>query len=284
MQRTLTGATNHKDEFVQMTHWLERKEKILRYEKYINWRLAGDVESEPYHSHPPDMTFHRLQKMTKDPSAKAVNIDKLVEDYGATYFREALARYITQLNHANAHTQILDVLARDVHLPFRTLPVFHKIKWLSVDSRGLGDAAVTLDSVHARPQRTSGSCLSARRSDTALVRLGPNTDVSMGMEVIFSLPSKSLSLLVAPTVQVPSHLAYIEWFTPFRSTPDQCHGLYKLSRSFRGGEKLTMRSVHLIPNFGAVVPREWTSDTVLDDCNTFWLNSYLDRYTFCIFK
>ncbi|KAG2154332.1 uncharacterized protein EDB93DRAFT_1320044 [Suillus bovinus] len=237
------------DEFVQMTHWLKRKEKILRYEKYINWQLAGDVESEPYHF------------------AKAVNIDKLVEDYGTTYFCKALARYITQLNHANAHTRTLDVLARD---------------WLSVDSHGLGDAAVTLDSVHARPQRTSGSCLSARRLDTALVCLGPNTDVSMGMEglhvgqvrVIFSLPSKSLSLLIVPTVQVPSHLAYIQWFMPFCSTPDQCHGLYKLSRSFCGGEKLMMCSVHLIPNFVCF----------LDDCNTFWLNSYLDRYTFCIFK
>ncbi|KAG2131435.1 uncharacterized protein EDB93DRAFT_1323215 [Suillus bovinus] len=279
-------ATNHKDELVQMTHWLEQKEKILRYEKYIDWRLAGDVESEPYHLRPPDMTFHWLQKMTKHPSAKAVNIDKLVKDYGTTYFCEVLAHYITQLNHANAHTRTLDVLARDVHLPFRTLP------WLSVDSCGLGDAAVTLDSVHARPQRTSSSCLSAHRSDTALVRLGPNTDASMGMEGVmshFSLPSKSLSLLVALTVQIPSHLAYIEWFMPFRSTPDQCHRLYKLSRSFRGGEELTsivplaniVRSVHLIPNFGAIVPQEWTSDTVLDDCNTFWLNSYLDRYTFC---
>ncbi|KAG2043238.1 hypothetical protein BDR03DRAFT_836995, partial [Suillus americanus] len=31
-------ATNHKDEFVQMTRWLERKEKIMRHDKYINWR------------------------------------------------------------------------------------------------------------------------------------------------------------------------------------------------------------------------------------------------------
>ncbi|KAG1763892.1 hypothetical protein EV702DRAFT_1018819 [Suillus placidus] len=298
-------ATNHKDEFAQMTRWLERKEKILRHDKYVNWRLAGDVESEPHHSRPPDMTFRRLQTMPKHPTAKAVTIDRLVDDYGATFFREALARYITQLRHAEdpnpLHERALEILARDIHFPFRTLPVFHKIKWVSVDSRGHGDATVTLDSVHVRPQRRSGSGLLPRRSDTVLVNLGVNTEVvSAGIEalrvgqvrVVFSLPSKSLPLLFPPTVQVPSHLAYIEWFSPFALAPDRHHGLYKVSRSFLGGAKVAsivplskiVRSAHLLPNFGAVVPREWSSDTVLDDCDTFWLNSYLDRFTYCIFK
>ncbi|KAJ7795007.1 hypothetical protein B0H14DRAFT_3555966 [Mycena olivaceomarginata] len=31
-------ATNRKDEYLQMTLWLERKEKILRHEKFIRWR------------------------------------------------------------------------------------------------------------------------------------------------------------------------------------------------------------------------------------------------------
>lgn len=34
-------ATNHKDEYPQITMWLERKEKILVHEKYIEWHLAG---------------------------------------------------------------------------------------------------------------------------------------------------------------------------------------------------------------------------------------------------
>jgi hypothetical protein len=115
-------ATNHKDEFVQMTRWLERKEKIMRHDKYVNWRCASLEETEPYRSRPPDMTFRRLQMVTKHPSAKAISIDKLVEDYGATYFREALARYITQLSHANdpipLRSRALDVFAQDVHFPF----------------------------------------------------------------------------------------------------------------------------------------------------------------------
>ncbi|KAG1723657.1 uncharacterized protein EDB91DRAFT_1063288, partial [Suillus paluster] len=71
--------------------------------------------------------------------------------------------------------------------------------------------------------------------------------------------------------------AYIKWFAPFPLAPDQQHRLYKLLRSLHGGEKIAsivplaniVHSVHLILNFGAIVPRGWTSDTVLDNCNTF---------------
>ncbi|KAG1739364.1 hypothetical protein EDD22DRAFT_787098 [Suillus occidentalis] len=294
-------ATNHKDEFAQMTRWLERKEKILRHQKYVSWRLAGGHQADPYHSRPPDMTFGREQVMTKHPSAKSVSLEKLAMDYGATHFRDALARFITQQSRGNdpapLDSQALDVLARDIHFPFHRLPVFHKVKWCSVDARGHGDVHVTLDSVHAKPQRNVGARLIACRSDTALVRVGMNSkdlrDFRVGqVRVMFTFPPKSIPLLFPPTVHLPTHLAYVEWFTPFPPAPDRNSGLYKLSRSLRGGETVASivpvadieRSVHLIPRFGVIAPREWTSDTVLEDCDTFWLNSYIDRYTFSMFK
>ncbi|KAG1839152.1 hypothetical protein F4604DRAFT_1599775 [Suillus subluteus] len=294
-------ATNHKDEFVQMTIWLERKEKILRHEKYVRWRLSGGCEAIPRHSRPPDMTHCRVQVMTKHPSAKAVSMQKLVEDYGATYFRDALARYIARHNSPDNNQPLqghaLDDLASDVHFPFRTLPVFHKIKWLSSDTRGHGEAPVTVDSVHAKPQQHVGSRLVVRRSDTVLVSLGTGAagieDFRVGqVRAIFVLPPASIPILFPLTFRVPKHLAYIEWFTPFPPAPDRNHSLYKLSRAQHGGERVAsivsvadiMSSTHLIPRFGAIAPREWTSDTVLEDCDTFWLNSYLDRHTFTRFK
>ncbi|KAG2124671.1 hypothetical protein DEU56DRAFT_963354 [Suillus clintonianus] len=259
-------ATNHKDEFIQMT-----------------------------------ICFRREQVMMKHPSAKAVSLQKLINDYGATYFREALARYIARLNCSPHHVpqgQELDDLAIDIHFPFRTLPVFHKIKWLSLDTRGHGDASVTLDSIHAKPQHHSGSRLVAQRSDTALVDRMTGApglkDLRVGqVRAIFALPPTSILMLFSPTVQVPSHLAYIEWFTLFPPAPDRNHGFYKLSWALaRGGERLAsivpianiLCSTHLVPRFGAVAPREWTSGTVLDDCESFWLNLYLDRHTFAKFK
>jgi hypothetical protein len=149
-------ATNHKDEFIQMTRWLERKEKILWHQKYVSWCLAGGHQFKPYHSHPPDMIFSHELVMTKHPSAKAVSIQKLVEDYGATHFREALARYVArhgQSNHpAPLRNRALDHLAGDIRFPFHSLPVFHKIKWYSIDTGGHAKGHVTLDSAHAKPQ------------------------------------------------------------------------------------------------------------------------------------
>jgi hypothetical protein len=112
------------------------------------------------------------------------------------------------------------------------------------------------------------------------------------VRVMFTLPPKSIPLLFPPTVHLPTHLAYVEWFTPFPPAPDHNSGLYKLSRSLHGGDTMASivsvadieRSVHLIPRFGVMAPREWTSETVLEDCDTFWLNSYIDRHTFSMFR
>ncbi|KAG2081953.1 hypothetical protein BD769DRAFT_1633506 [Suillus cothurnatus] len=254
-------ATNHKDEFIQMTRWLERKEKILWHQKYVSWCLAGGHQFKPYHSHPPDMIFSHELVMTKHPSAKAVSIQKLVEDYGATHFREALARYVArhgQSNHpAPLRNRALDHLAGDIRFPFHSLPVFHKIKWYSIDTGG-----------HAKGHKL-GSHLIDCQSDTVLVSLCKDS-VTNDLEgfcvgqvrAIFSLPPKSIQLLFPPTVNVPPHLAYIEWFTPFPSAPDQNNGLYKLSRSMHGSDRVAsivlvgdiVRSVHLIPKFGDMAP------------------------------
>ncbi|KAG2074079.1 hypothetical protein BDR04DRAFT_938481, partial [Suillus decipiens] len=158
--------------------------------------------------------------------------------------------------------------AHDVHFLFHRLPVFHKVKWCSVDARGHGDARVTLDSVHAKPQHKLGSRLIARRSDTALV-CKLSVSVSMyyllciefrvgQVRVMFTLPPKSIPLLFPPTVHLPTHLAYVEWFTPFPPAPDHNSGLYKLSRSLHGGDTMASIvsvadiecSVHLILRFG----------------------------------
>jgi hypothetical protein len=37
-----------------------------------------------------------------------------------------------------------------------------------------------------------------------------------------------------------------------------------------------LRSIHLLPSFGPVVPREWNSFTVLDQCQVFYVNPFTD--------
>jgi hypothetical protein len=38
-------ATNTKDEYPQMTRWLERQEKIFRHVHYISWRLSDEYRT-----------------------------------------------------------------------------------------------------------------------------------------------------------------------------------------------------------------------------------------------
>lgn len=67
--------------------------------------------------------------------------------------------------------------------------------------------------------------------------------------------------------------------------------MYKISRSYRdtvqGFREASIipistikRSLHLYPLFGPVAPREWTSDNVLEECDTFYVNPFSDNYMY----
>ncbi|KAG2132128.1 uncharacterized protein EDB93DRAFT_1243056 [Suillus bovinus] len=140
-------SMNHKSEFAQMTTWLERREKILHHDKYIY--------ACPHHQpHPPDMSFCHIQMMMKCPTIKAVTLDKVTNTYGATHFNKSLTHYVVKAT-LPANTSImarqLEDQAADIHIPFQTGLVFHKVKWLSTDVHGHGDPPVTVNSVHACP-------------------------------------------------------------------------------------------------------------------------------------
>ncbi|KAJ7348492.1 hypothetical protein DFH08DRAFT_959895 [Mycena albidolilacea] len=81
-------STNFKDEFPQMTLWLEHKEKIYRHENYIQWRLNGCPSPPIIEDIYPGIVFECQLKMTKHPTLKSVRMSRLVTDYGATLFRD----------------------------------------------------------------------------------------------------------------------------------------------------------------------------------------------------
>lgn len=216
-------ATNHKDEFAQMTRWLERKEKIVRHDKFIRWQL--NINPFTHHPHPPDLSFRRTQTLTKHPSAKAVPIQRLISDYGAIYFREALARYIAQQNHLNEtlSRRRLEDLAANVVLPFRSVAVHHKIKWVSIDAQGHRDPCVTIDSVHAKPGRAGSSQRDdavPARFDTALVNDG--TGDSVGVKGKLDIDWVLLVLLIQ---QINIQATALVRFAPYSLSNNEmrCH-------------------------------------------------------------
>lgn len=286
-------ATNHKDEFPQMTRWLERREKVVRHEKYINWRLAGSPPRPPTDGHVDGPKPHLI--MARHPTLKAVPLSRVKADYGAVFFEAAIARFIVQYHQPNlSHAQI-EQAAGSVYLRFQSLPVYHKIKFWNPDPFERSDQEGTRDAVHVRPirQDSRGRNVPAR-FDTVLVNVGSGIEGVQGLRiaqvrVVFSVPPRAVASLFR--IPPPQHLAYVEWFTPFAAVPDHDSGMYKVQRSLRNGERQVsivpvsqiVRSVHLLPRFGPVVPRDWTSSTVLDRAPAFFVNPFLDRHTYVTF-
>jgi hypothetical protein len=105
---------------------------------------------------------------------------------------------------------------------------------------------------------------------------------------VFRIPPKFATSLFRPGIPLPKHLAYVEWFSKFRPTPERNHGMYKVNRLIKDGRRVAsiipvstiLRSIHLVPKYGPIVCQEWTSANVLEECSTFYVNCFTDRHTY----
>ncbi|KAJ7254453.1 hypothetical protein C8J57DRAFT_1076155 [Mycena rebaudengoi] len=288
-------ATNRKDEYAQMTIWLERKEKILRHDKFIRWRSAGSPPSNVKNSvwRPPDVLQHRHLQMTKFPSAKGVSLAHIENKYGAIYFRDAFSRYVVGFKNPGFSAAQIEVGADNFYLPFQSLAAYHKIRFWNEDPLGRENAQDCLDVVHIKPgysnkkwQQVSG------RFDTVLIDEGTGghagvTGFRVGqVRLVFSLSARMLDIIFpSGTPQPPKHLAYVELFSKFPNAPNPNHGMYTISRP---AERLAViipvenirRSIHLFPHFGPVVSRGWTSQNVLELCSKFYVSPWSDRHAY----
>jgi hypothetical protein len=163
-----------KDELPQMTTWLERQEKIRRHERYIQWRLHGDKTLTSTHVRRCQLLSPRILKMTRRPSAHAVSIDRLVADYGATYFRDALARFVVQWNNPGLPPPAVERESVNVQIPFVNVSTYHRIKYVE------DGEATTVDSIHVQPKRKDkhGRPIPGR-FDTVLVHIGSEDQIGI---------------------------------------------------------------------------------------------------------
>ena len=115
--------------------------------------------------------------MSRNPSLKVVSFNDLANKYRAFDFQDALADFIARINHPEASAATLRALAENTLLPFRSVPVFHKIKFVSTRDSDI------IDTVHVRPDQrdTHGRPIPAR-FDTVIVCGGQQGGAPHGIQ------------------------------------------------------------------------------------------------------
>ena len=161
-------ATNRKDEYSQMTKWVERREKVVQHSAFIAKQQGHQSNSPSQIIIGPPRACPQKVKMARNPEKKLVPFDALARDYGALEFQDMLADFIAQLNHPEATAGGLQIRAHDTHIPFSRVPVFHKIKFVKKGNFNESDIS---DVVHVRPeQKDSGGRIIPARFDTVVVQ------------------------------------------------------------------------------------------------------------------
>jgi len=142
---------NHKDEFGQMTVWLEWKEKVLQHAQYVDWHLSGSSIPEQVCWIPPGLDMQQKLSIAKHLSTHAVSHKRLRTDYGAHFFLPALRRFISLSNKPQQTWLELEESLWNVMIPFITLPIWHVIKFLRTNP--VTRITSTADSIHSQPAR-----------------------------------------------------------------------------------------------------------------------------------
>ena len=112
--------------------------------------------------------------------------------------------------------------------------------------------------------------------------------------MVFSISTAVWQLLFPADNQPPEHLAYVKWFTPFRPMPEANSQLCKVSRACRqpGDAHIASiitignitQSIHLIPLVGNTMQHDWNSHTVIERCQSFLVNSFMNVQTYLMFN
>lgn len=115
------------------------------------------------------------------------------------------------------------------------------------------------------------------------------------IRIVFKLPENLVTSVFGSHLpaSILDPLVYIDWFSRPPSHPDKNNGMFKITRPVdvtkRDAAILPLtsirRSCHLFPHFpkgkvSSTKAKEWTSDTVLELCDTFHINNYVDMHAF----
>jgi hypothetical protein len=103
------------------------------------------------------------------------------------------------------------------------------------------------------------------------------------IHIIFKLPDRLIAILFGLDIESPGPLVYVEWFTKLHMK-GQDHQLYLVAHRKKDGEQETgiihldqiMQQCQLYPKFRPKLDHQWKSHSVLEQCDSFFLNPFAD--------
>ncbi|KAJ6564347.1 hypothetical protein B0H19DRAFT_941521 [Mycena capillaripes] len=308
-------ATNKKAYTRQMTVWLRRQESVHKFGSYLQWAVPGytapihsadidadaDAEEEEYASDsddvddsddsddsddetaPEDGSTFTVAKKPAFPNLSAASI---AFDFHAPAFLNNLARFLQSKN----------IVRPLIPADNSTFPVYKKFSLYLPRIAEVGSSNIrdTIRAIKGQPLRITPKSVTPAKAgqfDTVLARTNPrraNEGPTDGLcvarvRVIFRIP--------LDFGEFSEPVAYVDWFKPLQP-PVTGLGMHQVSLSSQNLRQRSsiipineiVRSCHLIPVFGRAANPEWTSETVLDHCKSFYLNPYLRHHDFYLFR
>ncbi|KAJ3963323.1 hypothetical protein EV361DRAFT_813481, partial [Lentinula raphanica] len=226
-----------------------------------------------------------LSKYPKEPKKKLAAISLL---HGAPGFLATLKLFLNDFLPKKRKRGV----ALGGYLPFRTLEVWHSFGLIPLKILDEPDKSL----IKAQP--LTGKDKPAR-FDTVIVLeddRAQSTAVqgcrAARIRVIFRLPQTVLdkkdSKVEAPPNWPQEPLAYVTWYTRFKSAPDTATGMYKVepavaSNGVPQGAIIPLSNIRqscmLVPG-RATWDKGWKKDNVLDECSTFFVNNLQTKYAY----
>ncbi|KAJ7192314.1 hypothetical protein GGX14DRAFT_380220, partial [Mycena pura] len=294
----------------QMTVWLARQEATYRFGTYLQWAVPGytaDPNSasadELEDDDADDDVFENDSEGTSKPGPPPTANDSDSDDEGDFDDASGSAAYRVPKNPSFPRVPVTDIVSEfhgtdfliklddflesnSINPPIppgenTTFPVYKRFsvplpQISEVTSHVVYD---TIQAVRGEPRKlTAKGVVPAKegRFDTVLIHKDtPDGD---------HRPTDEYG-------SYPHPLAYVDWYKPLK-TPVPNVRMHELSLSFRNHRQNSsiipiteiLRSCHLVPVFGKSANPTWTSDRVLDQCRSFYLNPYLRHHDFYLFR
>lgn len=137
--------------------------------------LSGPRTSQALFGASPASESKPHVKMTRHPSVKSVKFADTVTRYGATFFRDALARFAIKRNNPLLSAHEVERRSGGLYFGFNSVAAYHKIKVNLPDVQGLGIQELgRQDVIHVRPERKDKyRRIVPGRFDTALAHVDP---------------------------------------------------------------------------------------------------------------